>query len=114
MANTNAIVPNHGVGLFGSAGLAVVTVTCDSTYATATGGITLDISDVLTQLCIKGQGNIAHADVVTGWGSSAAGYQVCDFVVATSPNVTFRLFNGTSEHAETTSSQVVKLVLQIA
>lgn len=113
MANSNAVTSNQGISLF-KPSIITLKITVGSTYTASSGGVTFSLTQVLTE-CANANSvpPIAIGNVVHGWGSSALGWMVCAFAIGSSNNITFKLFNGTSQFTNGACTEVVTLHLLV-
>lgn len=114
MANSFAIVPgNRGVPFVRSPGLIHLTFTCGATYATATGGLAVDLTSLVSATApILGLNppTLTAGDLIGGFGFSTLGH-VCVLtpVAATPGTYTMRMWNGTTEIADGAKTNVIDL-----
>jgi hypothetical protein len=105
MANTIAISQTHRVTpKHAHIGLVVLSVVSDETYATATGGFTVDLAVPLAAL------GIAFADVIAVSGEpTLTGHTPVATKQATAAQFKVRLWNGATEIADGALTQTVVL-----
>ena len=112
MANTFDILGNAGVNFLRSAGVIHVTLTCGDTYATATGGLPVDLRTAVLPFINAQNGGMPAASVVAGFGSSTLGWRADLTPVAATPGTfKMRLWNGITEKADGAITDVVELFL---
>lgn len=114
MANSFVVkAGNRGVSFLRSPGLIHLTFTCGSAYATASGGLAVDLTTLLsgTNSLVGAQPpGIAVADLLGGFGFSTLGH-VCVLtpVAATAGTFTMRMWNGTTEISDASLTNVIEL-----
>lgn len=94
MANTYALNGVAGLNFPRSAGLFTVTVTVSDTYASSSGGITVDLTSVLA----LAPGGIAFANCGPyAMGMTTLGWSALATKTSTSGQYTVSLWNGTTQ-----------------
>ena len=105
--------PKVGVAVRG-VGLVLVTNTlATEAYATASGGMTVDLSTILGNA--TGRGSIAVTDILDVTGNTSDGYTVVFTIGSTLANGTMRLYtSGGSEISDGNLTKTVRLRIWLA
>jgi hypothetical protein len=105
MANTITVTPQHHVtgGRINQVGLLPLSILTTETYATASGGITVDLGPTLDLY------EIQHADVILVFGVSTVGHAAVVTKTATDGEYTVKLWNGTTEASDGALNNTLKL-----
>lgn len=110
MANTSALNGIAGLNFPRAAGIFIVTVTVSDTYASSSGGITVDLTTPLT-LAPTG---VAFANLGPyAWGQTSTGYAALATKTATSGQYTVSLWNGTTQFSNGAISGTLYLFIPI-
>ena len=98
MANTPSLNGINGLTFVRSAGLMLVTVTVSDTYASASGGITVDLATVMT----NPPTGITYANNCApfAFGFTTLGYTAIATKTGTASTYTVKLWNGTTQFSD--------------
>lgn len=107
MANTISVAQSHRISpKAAQVGLVLLSVVSTDTYTTASGGITVDFSTVLTDLKIQ------FADVLALVGTpTLTGHTPVAIKTTTSGQFTVRLWNGATEITNGALTQTMQLLM---
>lgn len=110
MANTSVLNGVAGLTFPRAAGLFVVTVTVSDTYASSSGGITVDLT---TPLTLAPTGIVFANCGPYGWGQTSTGYAALATKTSTSGQYTVSLWNGTTQFSNGGISATLYLFIPI-
>ncbi len=112
MALTVAYSSQLGINFLRSPGMAVVTVTTGgASYATASGGLVIDLTTLLTAGATGLPVGLNFAGMPAfGIGASALGHLAVFTKTSTSGQFTMRLWNGTTEIGDGAVTQTVTAI----
>jgi hypothetical protein len=108
MANTLALAGTHRISpKTAIVGVAPFSVVSTDTYATASGGISVDISTILTALSIQFSDVLCLLSI----GTTLTGHVPTAIKTTTAGTFTIRLWNGTSQIADGAITQTMQFLL---
>jgi|SRR3982751_2444474 hypothetical protein len=106
MANTITLVATHRISpKTAHVGMIRLSIATTDTYATASGGFTVDLTAPLADL------KIAAPDIIFMTGTTATNHAIKGTAVAGGNTFTVRLLNGITEIADGALTQTLSMVL---